>query len=69
MKSIGDEKLNSTGLNKDELWDKLGIKSMMIQIQKEIENPHESASKKNDYVRVVTEGEDKGTLGITLPEN
>lgn len=55
MKSIGDEKLNSTGLNKDELWDKLEIKSMMIQIQKEIENPHESASKKNDYVRVVTE--------------
>lgn len=58
--SVGEEKLTLTDLSKTELFEKLGIKTMIAKIEAEIKDPYNA---ENTYIHIVDRA-----LDITLPE-
>ena len=58
--SVGVEKLNLTPLVKEDLWDKLGLKDLIAEIEKEIKTP---SAAENKYISLVD-----AILKFKLPE-
>ena len=59
--SVGENKLNLSGATKAELWEKLGVKTIVDDIHKEMQDPEKSTNK---YVSIVND-----EIKVTLPEN